>query len=149
MPYPVISKFTARQCEFRVTSFRLIGFFAKTSRIKVTIFTWRNTCDKEMAKFWAAFFSSKCICLKDQHVQIWLLIWSSLNKGDKMYLHRETCHPYLEHAHLYERRKCHEHLQEVFTSLPKLEVELGSLAQKWASGLQSYTMFSTSAESLE
>lgn len=46
-----------------------------------------------------------------------------------MYLHRETCHPYLEHAHLYERRKCHEHLQEVFTSLPKLEVELGSLAQ--------------------
>lgn len=33
-------------------------------------------------------------------------------------------------------------------SLPKLEVELGSLAQEWTSGLQSFTMFSISAESL-
>lgn len=63
----------------------------------------------------------------------------------KMYLHREIHHPCLEHVYLPERWNYHEHLEEMFTSLAKLEVEVGSLAQKWAPGLQSFTVFSVSA----
>lgn len=68
-----------------------------------------------------------------------LLIWSSLNNGDKMYLQRAIhCSLFWTCLSSGKDEITVQYLQEMFTSLPWQKVELVSLAQNWTSDLKSF-----------